>query len=427
MRYIYSIVLLVCTMNLVAQNGDFQNHFKDGSLRMDVYHCGNKDTSDYYFDKFMIEKYWGGPQANLLENFGYGTNMVKVRDKISGKVIYSYSYCTLFQEWQTTSEAANINRCYEESVSVPLPVRESVVEIYLRNKHGKFDKVFSQDYNPDEIYVMKEHKYDFDVYDVAVNGAAPDKVDVVIIPDGYTLEEMDKFKSDCQNLVNVFKKFEPYSSAFSDFNFRAVLAPSDDSGTDVPRKNIWKRTIVDAHFDTFYSDRYNTTDSYFAVKDVASCVPYDQIYILVNSNIYGGGGIYNYYSVSTAGNISSDKVIIHEFGHAFAGLGDEYVEPGTSFDDMYGKDMEPWEPNLTTLIDFASKWQALVDKNTPVPTIPQEKYIDKTGVFEGAGYVEKGVYRPAYDCLMRTFNGNTFCEVCTKAIKKMIDFRTGKQ
>ena len=402
---------------------EFDKYFENRSLRMDVYHWGDSKTSKFILDKFVIEKYWGGSKTILLDEFNYGSYMVKVIDAQSGKTIYTRGYCTLFQEWQTTEEASKMCRCYEESVSVPLPKNNAIIEIDERNGDGVFEKVFSAEYDPKEIYNTPEQRYDFPVYDAHVTGDPAKKIDIVIIPDGYTTEEMDKFKSDCDALVDVFRTFEPYSSYLDDFNIRGVLAPSVESGTDIPREGIWKNTIVDCHFDTFYSDRYNTTESYFAVKDVAACAPYDQIYILVNSTVYGGGGIYNYYSVSTSGNMASAKVIIHEFSHAFAGLADEY-SGDVEYEEYYNLKIEPWEFNITSLVDFDSKWKFMVDKKTPIPTPTTEKYYDKVGVFEGAGYTPKGMYRPAYDCMMNTFRGDKFCPVCTYAIIQMIEAYT---
>ena len=412
-------LLLSIIFSVNAQK--FEDYFIDKSLRMDVYHCGNDKNANYTFNKFIVEKYWGGTKTKLIDQFNYGTNMLKVFDAKTNVLIYSRGYCTLFQEWQTTDEAKEINRCYEESLSLPLPKSSARIEIHTRNNRGEFEKTFSTLYAPNDIFVSKEQKHIFDVYDAMVNGAPASKVDIVIIPEGYTAAEMDKFKTDCDKFVEILKTFEPFKSNIGDFNVRGVLAPSKDSGVDVPSNNDWKNTIVNCHFDTFNSDRYCMTESYYAVKDVAANAPYDQIYILVNSTIYGGGGIYNYYSVSSSGNMSSAKVIIHEFGHAFAGLADEYFDSQVSYSDFYPFDIEPWEYNITTLVNFDSKWKHQLDSKIPIPTPLDKKHIDKLGVFEGAGYSAKGIYRPSYDCLMRTFKGDVFCGACQHAIIMMIE------
>ena len=403
-----------------AQNISFEQYFlEEGSLRMDVFQCGNADSSHYVFERFVIEPYFGGSKVNLIDPFNFGTNRVKVIDAQTNTLVYSRGYNTLFQEWKTTDEARVMERCYEESVSVPLPRNEAYVILEIRNFDGEFEEVFSKLYEPNEIFNTTEQRYVFPVQDVLVNGMPESKVDIVILPEGYTAGEMSQFQQHCQALVDVFAQQEPFASHIDDFNFRAVLAPSEESGVDIPASHTWKRTILNAHFDTFYIDRYCTTRSYFSVKDVAANVPYDQIYILVNSSQYGGGGFYNFYSMSTAGNMSSASVIIHEFGHAFAGLADEYEEPDNPLALLYNLNVEPWEPNITSLVDFDSKWADLVVPGTPIPTPESYQYYNTVGAFEGGGYLEQGMYRPQQHCMMRDYA--PFCAVCNRAIEAMIE------
>lgn len=415
------IILLALAFSMLsrAQNVNFAQYFFDeGSLRMDVYQCGTSDSSHYVFERFILEPHFGGSKVNLIDPFNFGTNRVKVIDVQSNTLIYSRGYSTLFREWQTTNEAADMERCYEESVSVPLPLNPAYIILEIRNFDGEFEEVFSKLYEPGEMFNTTEQRYIFPVQDVLVNGTPDSKVDIVILPEGYTAAEMAQFQQDCQNLVNVFSQHEPFSSHINDFNFRAVLAPSEESGVDIPGYYIWARTILNAHFYTFYIDRYCTTRDYFSVKDVAANAPYDQIYILVNSSLYGGGGFYNFYSMSTAGNMSSSSVIVHEFGHAFAGLGDEYVETSNPLGELYNLNVEPWEANLTTLVDFDSKWADLVTSSTPIPTPDNYQYGNVVGAYEGAGYLASGMYRPQPDCMMR--NHAPFCAVCNRTIESVI-------
>ncbi len=403
-----------------AQNVSFEQYFLDeGSLRMDVFQCGTSESSHYVFERFIIEPYFGGSKVNLIDPFNYGTNRVKVIDAQSNTLIYSRGYNTLFSEWQTTEEATRMERCYEESVSVPLPRNEAYIVLEIRNHDGEFEEIFSKRYEPNEMFNSTEQRYVFPVHDVMVNGTPESKVDIVILPEGYTADEMPQFQQHCQNLVNVFAREEPFASHLNDFNFRAVLAPSEESGVDIPASHIWKRTILNSHFYTFYIDRYCTTRDYFSVKDVAANAPYDQIYILVNSSVYGGGGFYNYYSMSTAGNMSSSSVIIHEFGHAFAGLADEYEEPDSPLALLYNLNIEPWEANITTLVDFESKWADLVAPETPIPTPDTYQYNNTIGAFEGGGYLEHGMYRPQRRCMMRDYA--PFCAVCSRTIEAVIE------
>ncbi|MBO4488335.1 MAG: T9SS type A sorting domain-containing protein [Bacteroidales bacterium] len=416
------VLLFVIAFSLLsrAQSINFSQYFyNEGSLRMDVFQCGDADSSHYVFERFIIEPYFGGSKVNLIDPFNFGTNRVKVIDAQTNTIIYTRGYKPLFREWQTTNEATNMERCYEESVSLPRPINAAYVILEIRNVNGAFEEVFSKLYEPEEMFNSTEQRYVFPVQNILVNGMPDSKVDVVILPEGYTAAEMSQFQQDCQNLVNVFSQHEPFASHLNDFNFRAVLAPSEESGVDIPGTHTWVRTILNSHFYTFYIDRYCTTRDFFSVKDVAANAPYDQIYILVNSSQYGGGGLYNFYSMSTAGNMSSSSVIVHEFGHAFAGLGDEYAEEGSPLSALFNLNVEPWQPNLTTLVDFGSKWADLVTPGTPIPTPNSSQYGNTVGAFEGGGYLATGIYRPQIHCMMRDYY--PFCAVCNRTIEAVIE------
>ncbi|MCD4736397.1 MAG: M64 family metallopeptidase, partial [Bacteroidales bacterium] len=321
-----------------------------------------------------------------------------------------------------TEEAKTTNRAFSETVIMPLPKKESVIVFYSRDNQGKFTEKLKFDYSPENHFISNESKFQFSSFDVQVTGDPSKKVDIVILPEGYTSGEMGKFISDCNLFKEKLFSFEPFAEMKERFNIRGILAPSVDSGNDIPADTVWKNTLVNTSFYTFDSERYCMTYDNKTVRDIAACAPYDQIYILINTDKYGGGAIYNYYSVSVTGNSISSKIIVHEFGHGFAGLGDEYYNSEVAYSDFYPLHIEPWEPNLTTLVNFDRKWQKLVSEDTPVPTPAEEPFLNITGVFEGGGYAAKGVYRPSYDCLMNSFNGDSFCEVCSNAIKKMILF-----
>ena len=235
---------------------------------------------------------------------------------------------------------------------------------------------------------------------------------------------MGKFISDVKRSADYIFSEEPFKSHRDDFNIRAVRSAGPDSGTDIPGEGIWKNTVMNSSFYTFGIERYMTTPDYKAVCDVAANAHYDQVYILVNTEKYGGGGIYNFYSISAADNERSRAVVIHEFGHAFAGLGDEYYTSEVAYNDFFNLEVEPWVPNLTTLVNFDVKWKDMVAEGVAVPTPEKEEYAETVGVYEGGGYVAKGVYRPMIDCLMHS-NDAVFCPVCSKAIEKMILRHTG--
>jgi len=206
------------------------------------------------------------------------------------------------------------------------------------------------------------------------------------------------------------------------FNIWGIEAPSKESGTDIPAENIWKNTISNTQFYMFDLDRYLMTSDNKSLRNIASNAPYDQIFILVNTNKYGGGAIYNHYSVCVSDNSNSEYIFTHEFGHGFAGLGDEYYTSDVAYNEFYPLDVEPLDPNLTTLINFESKWKDMLDSETPIPTPATNDFSKTVGAFEGGGYVAKGVYRPMKDCSMKSISVNNFCPVCKRAIKRMIDF-----
>ena len=307
---------------------------------------------------------------------------------------------------------------------MPFPKNDVRIEICSRNKKGKFVKKFEYNVDIDSYFIKKDRRLQYPSFEVLYTGNSAHKVDIVLLPEGYTADEMEKFKADCQLFAEGLFSLSPYKENRNRFNIRAVLAPSRESGVDIPGEYIWKNTILNSSFYTFDSERYIMTYDHKSLRDLAGNVPYDFIYIIANTQKYGGGAIYNHYGISINGNLHAAKVYVHEFGHLFAGLGDEYVEIGSSYNDMYPKGVEPWEPNLTTLVNFNKKWKNMLDKDTPIPTPIDRSNIKKLGVYEGGGYMEKGIYRPRPDCLMNTLSGNEFCPVCTRAIKKQIDFYT---
>jgi len=413
---------IVSALVFTSSMAGFDTLFFQQTLRIDYIRGGNHDSEYYFLDEVKIEPFWGGSHLNLIDTFYYGDNFFKAFDRQTGSLIYSRGYSTLFGEWQTTDEAKIISMAFSETIVMPLPRRDARVVFFSRNRNGYFEEKFEYLFKSGDPYISPEQRHSHLAFDVHISGEPKKCVDIVIIPDGYTAEEMDKFTEDCQNFASVLFSFEPYTEHKDKFNIRGVFAPSNESGSDIPPDSVWVSTILSSSFYTFGSERYCMSNDQKAVRDVAANAPYDQIYILVNSEKYGGGAIFNYYCLSVNSSVNAAKIFIHEFGHGFAGLGDEYYNSEVAYNDFYPADVEPWEPNLTTLVDFGSKWIDLLEHGTPAPTPEIESFIDKPGVFEGGGYAAKGVYRPAYDCLMNSFDGNTFCEVCKIAIEKMILF-----
>lgn len=430
MKYFAAILIFLslsaqATAQDAIQTREFETWFTEGVMRLDVVFTGTADETSYAFSGLKKEKYFSGPHKQLVDPFDYGDHKFLVKDVASGSVIFSQTYCTLYREWQTTTEAQGVRRAYPHVLRFPWPLGEVSVEIHDRNRAGDFKMSWSIQIDPASIFGDPGNPLEFETADLEIHGDPSEKVDILFLAEGYTEAEMEKFLGDVERSADYIFSEEPFQSQRDKFNIRAVKSASKDSGTDIPGKGIWKNTVVNSSFYTFGIERYMTTMDFKSVCDVASNAHYDQVYILVNTDKYGGGGIYNHYSISAADNEASRAVVIHEFGHAFGGLADEYYNSSVAYNDYFPLEVEPWNPNLTTLVEFDSKWKEMIGEETPVPTPGEELYQEVVGVYEGGGYVAKGVYRPMIDCRMHT-NDAVFCPVCSKALKKMIGRSTGQ-
>jgi len=417
-------LLIFISSSVFSQNIKFNKYFKNASLRFDYIHSGTDKTETISKEMFKFEPYWGGTKTNLISPFDYGKYKIVVIDSASSKEIYSNGYSTLFMEWQSTAEAKKINRAFYESVIMPFPKRTVKIEIRSIDFNQKWTTIYSEYLNPKKDYFINRDK--IPAYPVTqINGNKPsDKaLDIVIIPEGYTEEELEKFYIDAKRMTKYLLEVSPFKENSENINVRLVMAPSVESGTDIPGAGIWKNTILNSNFYTFNSERYLTTSDIKSLRDLASTTYYDQIYVLVNTEKYGGGGIYNFYNLCTADNKFSKEVFTHEFGHGLAWLADEYYYDD-EMSEFYDKSLEPREANITTLVNFDKKWKKKLPKNTKIPSIVDPKHPNKIGVYEGAGYTSKGVYRAYQNCKMKSNSTNEFCEVCKKALSDMMDYYT---
>lgn len=407
---------------IVAAQPDFNQYFKNKSLRFDFLLGGNSEEVFVYPADIKQEPYWAGNKSNLIDPFGYGTYRFRVFDLKSDSLIFSKGFCTLFQEWQTTAEAKKISKTYYQAAIFPFPKKEVRLEIDARQWDGTFKTIYHTEIDPGNYFITNESPDKFDSRAILENGKPDKKVDIAILAEGYTESEKDKFFGDAERVSDYLFSEEPFKSEKPNFNIKAVFTPSVESGTDVPGEHIYKNTVFNSGFYTFDLPRYLTTSDMKNIYDAASTVPYDHIYILVNTDRYGGGGFYNFVTVCTADNERSRQVFIHEFGHGFAGLGDEYYNSSVAYEDYYNLEIEPWEPNLTTLVDFDSKWKSMVDPGTPVPTPRKAKFSKTIGAFEGGGYMSEGIFSPMMDCRMKSNESEGFCPVCENAIRKVIRY-----
>ncbi len=423
-RYKVLVILLFSIFSTQAQV-EFNRYFESQTLRFDFILTGNKGTQQASLLKLYQEPVWGGPINMLIDPFNYGEYIVKLYDKKDNSLIYSKGLSTLFQEWITTQEADKVTKSYTNSAVTPFPKSNAVLVLEHRNKSTmQFEPLFKMEIDPKSVFIDHSPKHKNEITKLQYKGEPAQKVDLVVLAEGYTVAEKEKFLKDTRRLCDSLFSLAPYNKHINDFNIWAVYLDSKDSGTDFPGVNKWNNTPLNSGFWTFDSERYLTIADYLPIRDAVWNVPCDAIMILVNSEKYGGGGIYNFYAIGTTDHKLSARVMAHEFGHSFAGLGDEYFDSSTAYEDFYSLKAEPWEPNITTLINFDSKWKDMIPKGTAIPTIADPSNPRKIGVFEGGGYVSKGIYRPQDRCLMR--DNSLICPVCQRAIVRMIDFYCGR-
>ena len=421
MKRLLTLILLCCVQQMYAQN--FDRYFSDQTLRIDYTFTGNTFHQEIAIDELCQMPHWYGKRQRLSEIPVEGNGQITVRDHGTGNVIYRNSFSTLFQEWLSYDEAKTTRRSFENVFLVPMPKDTADVTIDLRNNRRNIMTTFTHQVIPTDILIKKTGYNHVTPY-VTLQPAADSNrcIHIAYLAEGYTRDEMTTFVNDAKTATDAIFSYEPFKSMKDRFNIIAVEAPSEESGTSIPGKGIWKNTALHSHFDTFYSDRYLTTLHLKDVHNWLAGTPYEHIIILVNTNKYGGGGILNSYNLSMTHHQLFKQVVAHEFGHSFAGLGDEYAYDSEQI-PMYPHDVEPWEQNLTTLKNFKGKWEDLIGKGTQIPT-PVGKDKQKIGLYEGAGYSLKGVYRATPDCRMRTNENLEFCAVCRRAITRMIDFYT---
>lgn len=422
-KFLFRFLLLVTPLTGLA-SPNFDTFFTAGVLRFDYLLAGRSDTAYIFPAVIKKEKNWGGSKNFLIDTLNLGTYQYRIFDQKSGNLIYLKGFSPLFQEWQTTAEAKKIARSFYQVLRFPFPKSPVLIEIDQRERDGNFKKIYSTLIDPADYFILNENPDPVIKKDILLSGNPDHKIDIAILAEGHTPGEMPKFLKDCKTLTDSLFNAAPFSKMKNYFNIYALETPSQESGTDIPGAKVYKNTVFNSTFYTFNISRYLTSADMKDIHDKAAGVPYDQVIVLVNSNLYGGGGFYNFLNVCTADNRLSPKVFIHEFGHSFAGLGDEYYTSEVAFEDYYNLNVEPWEPNLTTLINFGSKWKSMVEASTPVPTPRCSGFSSKVGAFEGGGYTPKGIYSPMEDCRMKSNETAHFCPVCQKAIIEVIRANT---
>lgn len=441
-RLLSLIAIMLITLgeeySLLADNYD--SHFCDSTLRIDYIFGGGPDGIQILQSAQSKSAVWAGRRNNLDSLPLLGNGEIQVIDPESKKIIYRNPFSTLFHEWLTTEEAQSTQRSFENTFQLPLPIHDADIKIILRNNRHDEIASLTTKYRIDDELVAIRGKRPLPYRYLHRGGDTKNAIDVAILAEGYTALEMDSFIYYAQKSVDEILNYEPFKSYSDKFNFVAVMSPSSESGVSVPADKDWKTTAFGAHFSTFHVSRYMTIPNVHKLYDMLEGIPFEHIMVMVNTDKYGGGGIFNSYHIAAARNNKMLPVSVHEFGHSFAGLADEYFYEGAE-SDTYPDGIEPWEPNITTLTNFSSKWEDMVNPDIEIPTpwkyesasrdeivkrqnsglYPIE--INETiGVYEGAGYRLHGVYRPNITCRMRDNYHPSFCPVCRRAISHMIEF-----
>jgi len=483
-EFILYIILFFPVIISAQIPDEFNNFFSDMTMRIDYYHIGDAKNEIMTIDHIYQYGIWAGSRRNLIDRFNNGTYYAKIYDQETNQLIFSKGFDSYFKEYQTSATAIDgVQRTYHESLLIPCPLKSIILVMEKRDAQNKLVEIFRSTLDPNSTGVITESVVDHRVktFNSHISGDPHKMVDVAIIAEGYKIDQEDKFKADLKRFTQIFFNQEPYKSYKNKFNIYGVFKPSEDSGVDEPRAGIYKKTALNASFNSLGSERYLMTEDNKSLRDIAAHVPYDALYIMVNHKRYGGGGIYNLYCTFTADNQFHEYLFLHEFGHSFAGLADEYYTSEVAYSDFYRRDVEPVEPNITALLDSNDlKWNNLVSEDVEIPTLwekkgyddmdypwqnlrrqlndkiaelkrtgtPQEeihkaeqeynekdknhslvvdrylrksKYWDKVGAFEGAGYSAQGLYRPMLDCIMFSKGNKPFCRVCEQAIIKVIE------
>ncbi|MCU4173601.1 M64 family metallopeptidase [Carboxylicivirga sp. N1Y90] len=461
--YLFTLTLLLtCTISF----GQYDQYFTDATMRLDFNHVGNADEEHIAFDQMVNDGIWAGSKTILIDELRLGKYFFEVKDIKTEEVIYSRGFSSIYGEWETTPDAKKNWGSFHESLRFPWPKNKVNVSLYKRNITNGFDLIWNYEVDPKHhrafVAPVENH---YNSFDVVVNGAPEKQVDIVVLGEGYAKEDMAKFKKDAQRFAEVLLSTEPFATHKNKFSIRAVETPAPHSGVNHPHQDIHTRSALSVTYGAFNSERYALGYDNKTIRDASAAVPYEFTAILMNDSIYGGGGIYNLYITAAVDNAFQEYLFVHEFGHHFADLADEYYTSASVY-EMDGKHLEPWELNVTANADAETiKWKDIVTPDTPIPTpwekekydehsiatqkkrvemrkakvdekvmedffikkrswddelLANMKYSGKVGAFEGAQYKSKGLYRSAANCIMFTRHDH-FCPACQRAITLIID------
>jgi len=478
-------ISVIISFSLSAQDFEFfDRYFYDQTMRIDYFHIGNAMEEFVTLDQVYRYGIWAGSRTHLFDELNLGRYAVKIYDVESNLLIYSKGFDSFFGEYKTSDKGSEgIQKTFHETILIPYPKNKVILSFEKRDNVQELYEIYRMEIDPEDVMIIRDEIKDrqVKVYDSELNGDPHSRVDIVIIGEGYTIDEKNKFEKDLRYFSDVFFSQEPYKTFAENFNIYGVYKPGEESGIDEPEAGIFKNSVLGCTFNTMGSERYILTENNKTLRGLASHVPYDAIYIMINHPRYGGGGIYNLFCTFTTDNQFKDYLFLHEFGHSFSGLADEYYTSDVQYNDFYPLGLEPLEPNITALVNQKEvKWNEFLSGGIEIPT-PWEKsaydsmdykwqgerrqlnnkiaelkrkkaaieliraaeeeyavkdrehskivdeylrsshYWGKVGAFEGAGYVAFGMYRPMLDCIMFSKGSKPYCKVCTDHIAKVIE------
>ena len=443
--------------------------FAAETMRVDYYHTGDAAQEVFSLDRVVIEPLpWPGNPAQAIDTSNLGKYFFEVRDLKSNQLLYSRGFASVYGEWETTDEAKTINRTFQESFRFPAPSAPVQITLKKRDARNAFQTIWTTTIDPADQFVDRSKPAaPAPLITIQKTGDPETKVDFLILGDGYTAAEAKKFEADARRLTETLFATSPFKENRRNFNVWALCPPAAESGISRPSTGIYRDSPIGATYDAFGSERYVLTFDNHALRRAAQFAPYEFIEVVVNGRTYGGGGIFNLYSTVASDNAFSNYVFVHEFGHHFAGLADEYYTSPVEYTTPANR-VEPWEPNVTAMLDIATlKWRNFASPFgavTPIPTpwnkeefeaysreiqkrraqlrrdkrpeaemealfkeeleheqkmFKAEKHYGQVGAFEGAMYEAKGYYRPEIDCIMFS-RSDKFCKVCRAAIERII-------
>jgi IgA Peptidase M64/Peptidase M64 N-terminus len=460
--FVMSLLAGACVPALAAESSE-------RTLHVEYVHSGDAASDSFALSRVVLEGPWPGPLDRRVDETNLGKYLFEVRERGTNRLLYSRGFASVYGEWEGTGEAKQLRRAFSESLRFPEP--PGPVQVLIKKRDGRqvFREVFSLVIDPKAASVERaQPPAGARVWAVQESGPPPDKVDLVLLGDGYTAAEMDKWHADAKRLTETLFAESPFKERRSAFNVWAIDAPADESGVSRPSQGVYRRSPFGASYDAFGSERYVLVEGE-RWRELAAKAPYEFVEVVVNGRTYGGGGIHNLYATVAADNAFTPYVFVHEFGHHFAGLADEYYTSDVAY-EAAGERIEPWEKNATA-DPKAGKWADVIASGTRLPTPwPKAEFeaIERdiqarrrairsagrpeaemealfreesaktapllaasgkglaVGAYEGANYEAKGYYRPRADCIMFTRNPVGFCPVCRRALEQVIELYAGR-